>query len=94
MSTSTGIAVAVLDTVEGPDAVFQTPIISIVRSPELCLRHLQGHRVHVETVERVIAGLAEVASVQEVEDPEVEEERIVGLADPAGSPPRRISRRR
>ena len=44
------------------------------------LRHLQGHRVDVEARERVVAGLGEVAAVQQVEDAQVEEERVLGLA--------------
>jgi hypothetical protein len=47
------------------------------------LGHLQRQALHVAAVERVVADLGEVASVQQVEDPQVEEERVVGLTGEA-----------
>ena len=44
------------------------------------LRHLQGHGVDVEPVEGVVADLGEVTAVEQVEDAQVEEERVLGLA--------------
>ena len=46
---------------------------------ELLLRDTNGERVHVESGQRVVPGLAEVRPVQEVEHPKVQEERVVGL---------------
>lgn len=43
-------------------------------------RDLQGDRVDVVALERVVADLGEVPAVQQVEDAQVGEERVVGLA--------------
>ena len=45
------------------------------------LGHLERDRLDVETGERVVAGLGEVTAVEQVEDAQVEEERVLGLAD-------------
>ncbi len=43
-------------------------------------RHLEGYGVDVVALERVPAHLGEVTAVQQVEDAQVQEERVVGLA--------------
>ena len=43
-------------------------------------RHLQRDGVDVVAGERVLADLGQVAAVEQVEDAQVEEERVVGLA--------------
>ena len=65
------------------DAVLQTPIVDSPPARTLPLGTWMRHRVHVEALERVVADLAEVASVQQVEHAQVQEERVVGLPDPA-----------
>ena len=43
------------------------------------LRDLQRHRLDVEARQGVVAGLGEVTAVEQVEDAQVEEERVLGL---------------
>ena len=50
-------------------------------------RHLEGDRVDVVALEGVVADLGEVSAVQQVEDPQVQEERVVGLAGEGRRPP-------
>jgi hypothetical protein len=62
-----------------PDAHGRVPgRVAAVR--QLVLRHLQGDGVDVVTLEGVLADLAEVGAVEQVEDPQVGEEGVVGLA--------------
>src|SRR5207247_6855305 len=42
-------------------------------------RNAKRQGVHVEALERVVADLGQIASIEEIEDPEVEKERVVGL---------------
>src|SRR6266566_8089990 len=46
---------------------------------QLLRGNLQRNGLHVVAVQRVVTDLGQVPAVQQVEDPQVEEERVVGL---------------
>ncbi len=71
----------------GRSVVVQTPITGLRLASPFSATSLNGTcsamRVDVVAGQGVLADLAEVAAVEQVEDPQVEEERVVGLAGEA-----------